>query len=203
LQNRTLKRRLTGIAIWLSLSGTNIGLFAWADCMPQPMTVVLATPFSSRIDRVEDTLQAVLNHTVPLPNGQILPAGTMLKGQVSKLQHATAHTPGKILIRFSKAVTVDGTVYPISAMPATPDGWLQPSDADTSVWHVSPTRSTRLLTERIQRRLGTNRAVWAQILGINENIIPDPSTDEFMVTYNRHDVLAGAGDTLQLTLSCP
>jgi hypothetical protein len=55
----------------------------------------------------------------------------------------------------------------------------------------------------IQRRLGPDPAVWAQILGIPQNVIPDPSTDEFIRQYNRRDVLAGAGDTLQLRCGPP
>jgi hypothetical protein len=67
---------------------------------------------------------------------------------------------------------------------------------------VSATRSTRLLNMTLQRRLGTNRGVWAQKLGIHENIIPDPTTDEFIQTYNQRDVLVGAGDRMRLRLYC-
>lgn len=202
-----MKNTLKCLPGWqmLALLLTGAGFFytANADCLPQPMTVVLATPFSSRIDRTGDPLQAILNHTITLPTGQTLPAGTLLKGQVIGIQAANAKESGKIRIRFSQAITADATPYRISAAPATTDGWLRQQDADTGIWYVSQTRSTRLLNDRLQRRLGTDRAVWAQILGIHENVIPDPSSDAFMIHYNRHDVLAGAGDIIQLNLACP
>jgi hypothetical protein len=59
-----------------------------------------------------------------------------------------------------------------------------------------------MLNQKIMQRLGTDRTVWAQILGINSSFIPDPSTDSFIRDYNRHDVLVGSGDVLQLRTGC-
>jgi hypothetical protein len=163
----------------------------------------MATPFSSRIDRIGDPLQAVLVHDFTMTDSQTLPAGTMLKGKVTGLRPSDQYQAGQIQVRFTQAAgTTMDSFTPLNAALATPDGWLHQEDAGTPVWHVALNRSTRLLNMMIERRLGSNRAVWAQILGIHENTIPDPSTDEFMGWYNRHDVLVGAGDQLQLRMQC-
>lgn len=198
------KRLVIMVLSMLSILG--IPKLAWADlasCNLQPFDVIMATPFSSRIDWVGDPLQAVLSNALVLPNGQTLPAGTKLRGKVKDIRPSERNNAGEILVQFTRA-SGPGVEVPVAidAYPATVDGWLRQSDADTPVWHVSLQRSTRLLTMKIQRRLGADRAVWAQVLGIHRNMIPNPSTDEFMQTYNRHDVLVGAGDRLQLQLGC-
>lgn len=201
-----MKVRIFGLLMALTIAGMGIlptDAPAQNGCQSQTAIVVMATPMSSRIDRVGDPLQAVLSHLITLAPGKVLPAGTLLKGKVISIKKGKSTDSGQIQFRFTQAITADNSPYIISAIPATPDGWLHQSDANTPVWGVSLTRSTRLLNERIQRRLGTNRAVWAQILGMNENTIPDPTTDEFIADYNRHDVLIGAGDRIQLQLSCP
>lgn len=162
----------------------------------------MATPLSSRINRIGDPVQAVLAQPVSLDQTGSLPSGTLLNGRVVALSASKPGKAGKIQFRFTQADgrTIDARL--ISAMPATADGWLRRQDAETPVWQVSPTHSTRLLNDMIQRRLGTNRAVWAQVLGINENTIPDVTTDEFIRFYNRDDVLVGAGDQIQVRFNC-
>lgn len=200
-----MRNRFMVVALWVLsiLFGVEAG---WADgepCNPQPFDVIMATPFSSRIDRVGDSLQAVLSQDLRVSERQTLPSGAILRGTVTGIRPSEPHEAGQIQVRFTKAGG-PGMEAPVAidASLATVDGWLHQSDADTPVWHVSLGRSTRLLNMMIQRRLGPDQTVWAQILGIHENVIPDPSTDEFIQQYNRHDVLVGAGDRLQLQLRC-
>jgi hypothetical protein len=172
---------------------------AGISCVAQSFDVILATPFSSRINRVGDQLQAILIHQTALGSQMVFPSGTLLKGRVADVQASTAKRTAAIRIRFSD---INGLRY-WQAEPDTSDGWLRQPDENSPIWLVSAERSTRLLNMALQRRLGTNRAVWAQRLGIYENIIPDPTTDEFIDAYHRNDVLAGAGDRLRLKLVCP
>lgn len=173
------------------------------NCTPQIAGVVIATPLSSRIDRVGDPVQAVLEQALSLGETAVLPSGTLLNGRVIALRSPSHGQSGQIQFQFTHASgSAMDTQQTIDAMPATTDGWLRQSDVMGPVWQISPTRSTRLLNEIIQRRLGSNRAVWAQILGINENTIPDVTTDEFMHLYNRQDVLVGAGDRIQVLFTC-
>jgi hypothetical protein len=88
-------------------------------------------------------------------------------------------------------------------MAATEAGWLHQQDANTPVWQVSLNHSTRLLNAKLQRRLGTNQGVWASSLGISENVIPDITTDAFIETYHRNNVLVGAGDRIYVRFNCP
>lgn len=201
-----LVKRLAGC---LAVFSTTVGwlgflvpAIAETTCIPQVFEVVMATPFSSRIDRVGDALQAVLVRPLVWGPNQVMPSGTLLKGRVSAVKPAGRGAVAQIGVKFSEAIQAMAGSQQVFVVLATPDGWLRQTDADTDVWRVSPTRSTRLLNTRVQGRLGTNRALWAQMLGINQNIIPDPGTDEFIRTYNRNDVLVGAGDRLKLWFLC-
>lgn len=191
--------RLAMSLIWLVCP---VSAIAETACIPQVFEVVMATPFSSRIDRVGDALQAVLVRPLVWGPNQVMPSGTLLKGRVSAVKPAGRGAIAQIGIKFSEAIQAMAGSQQVFVVLATPDGWLRQTDADTDVWKISPTRSTRLLNTRVQGRLGTNRALWAQMLGINQNIIPDPGTDEFIRTYNRNDVLVGAGDRLKLWFLC-
>lgn len=198
--------RLVGylVSFAMVLSWLTCPIFAIAEtaCIPQVFEVVMATPFSSRIDRVGDALQAVLVRPLVWGPNQVMPSGTLLKGRVSAVKPAGRGGVAQIGIKFSEAIQAMAGSQQVFVVLATPDGWLRQTDADTEVWKISPTRSTRLLNTRVQGRLGTNRALWAQMLGINQNVIPDPGTDEFIRTYNRNDVLVGAGDRLKLWFLC-
>lgn len=185
----------------LGLAGSLFSTFvAMADCLPQDIRVRLATPLSSRIDRVGDTVQAVLEKPLSLNETITLPAGTLLMGRITSLQAARQKSLGKIRFQLTRT---NGAGLGVTAIPATTDGWLSQTDAGGAVWQVSPTRSTRLLNEKIERRLGSNRAVWAQIIGLNENTIPDVTTNEFIQSYHRHEVLVGVGDEILMHFTCP
>lgn len=175
---------------------------AQTPCIPQVFSVDMATPVSSRINWVGDPVQAVLVQPLPLPDNTILPAGAVLKGKVLDVKASERSKPGLIKLVFGITKETK-TVGLFSAQINTQDGWLRQTDQNTLVWQVNPNHSTRLLNQRIQQRLGSDRAVWASVLGINENFIPNPTSDAFMVRYNRNDVLVGAGDTLKLQLNCP
>ena len=196
-------RRCTQVML-LGLLGTTVWLGqALADCLPQRAGVLMSTPLSSRLYRVGESVQGVLEHPMALSPTVTLPSGTMLQGRVTgvKVGERTG-PPGKIRIQFTKASTLDLGVIPLLALPDTEGGWLLPQDADTAVWQVSLSRSTRLLNSMVQRRLGTDRAVWASMLGIQENVIPDITTDSFIEQYHRNNVLVGAGDRIYLRFAC-
>jgi hypothetical protein len=191
-------RFVLALSAWIALPAFVLAM----GCVSKPASVIMATPLSSRINRIGDPVQAILEQPLVLDDTVSLPAGTLLNGRVVALRASKGEQSGQIQFRFTRA---DGEVpggRPIAAMPATDDGWLRRQDAGTPVWQVSPTHSTRLLNEMIQRRLGTDRTVWAQVLGINANTIPDVTTDDFMQSYNRNDVLLGAGDRVELRFSC-
>jgi hypothetical protein len=175
---------------------------AWADCKADTFEVVMATALSSRINRVGDPVEAVLKNPLLVAETDLLPAGTVLKGKVAAIQRGTGRKSGQLQIVFNGTAGYDSYPLPFAGMVNTPDGWLHQQDAETAVWHPAPNRSTRMLNQKIMQRLGTDRTIWAQILGINSSVIPDPSTDSFMRDYNRHDVLVGAGDALQLRTGC-
>lgn len=201
-----VSKDLRRVVVWGCCLFGGIGLLwmplLWADCVPRTGEAVMATPLSSRINQLGDPVQAVLEKPLLLNENLSLPAGTLLRGKVVSIHPSQRRQAGSIQFCFTEVsgMTLDNEL--ISAFPATTDGWLHQADADTPVWQVSPTRSTRLLNERLQRRLTSNRAVWAQVLGINENTIPDVTTDAFIYSYSRQDVLVGAGDHLLLRFNC-
>lgn len=196
---------MNGLKCWLGVMmafGLVGPVGAQTPCMPEAFSVDMATPVSSRINWVGDPVQAILVQPLLLPDNTTLPAGALLKGKVLDVKASERSKSGVIKLVFdirSEAKAVG--LY--SAKIDTQDGWLRQADQNTPVWQVNPNHSTRLLNQRIQQRLGSNRAVWASVLGINENFIPNPTSDDFMVRYNRNDVLVGAGDTLKLQLNCP
>jgi hypothetical protein len=175
---------------------------AQTPCVHEAFSVDMATPVSSRINWVGDPVQAILVEPLVLPDNTTLPAGALLKGKVLDVKASERAKSGVIRLVF-EIKTEARAVGLYSAKIDTQDGWLRQTDQNTSVWQVNPNHSTRLLNQRIQQRLGSDRAVWASVLGINENFIPNPNSDAFMVRYNRNDVLVGAGDTLKLQLNCP
>ncbi len=196
------------IRFWLSIAclalfwlGAGVAL-AQNACNPKPFPVTMATPVSSRINWKGDGIEAVLTHPLPLSATASLPAGTLLKGEVTEVKPYGRKQPGMIRLTFNIAPLLAAPSL-LTAQVATPDGWLRQSDRNSPDWQVNANHSTRLLNEKIQRRLGSNRAVWASVLGINENIIPNPTSDAFIVQYNRNDVLVGAGDSILLRLRCP
>lgn len=199
--------RFQSLAVCLLLALTLIG---WprpapaADCPHHTVDAVLSMPLSSRISRPGEPVAAVLVQQTAIRPDVLLPPGSRLNGRVLKTApHQRTGEPGRLMLVFTEALTLNGRTEDITAMAATPDGWLKPDDAGTSAWQPTANRSTRLLNQRIMRRLGSDQAVWGQILGIRGNRIPDPTTDRFMVEYHRHDLLMGAGDRIQLRLGCP
>lgn len=169
----------------------------WADT--PTIEVILSTPVSSRINRVGNPVQAVLRESVIFKECQ-LPSGTTLHGQVDAVESSTVRrrAPGRIRVVFTDAFLPTGEVENVTWIPDTPNGWLTQVDGIIPAVKSMPGHSTRILNNIVRRRLPADRAVWNQALGINTNDIPDPSTDEFMQTYNKHDVLLGAGDFLRL-----
>jgi len=208
MNRATLWRQWSGLGLLAGMAAMFIFSFsAIAECQWQPQTagVVMATPLSSRLDRVGEPIQAVLEHPLQLAPDLILPSGTMLKGRVVAVKRGEPNygPPGRL--RFQMVLATDQRIgnLLIMAQPATEGGWLSQQDANTSVWQVALNHSTRLLNEMIQRRLGTNQAVWAASLGINQNTIPDVTTDEFIERYHRNNLLVGAGDRIYLRFTCP
>jgi hypothetical protein len=186
----------------LLLSGTTLLSTVWADCKTDAFEVAMATALSSRINRVGDPVEAVLKAPLLVAETDLLPAGTVLKGKVAAIQKAAGGKPGRLQVVFNRTAGYDSYPLPFAGTVNTPDGWLHQQDENTTVWQPAPNRSTRMLNQKIMQRLGTDRTVWAQILGINSSFIPDPSTDSFIRDYNRHDVLVGSGDVLQLRTGC-
>lgn len=182
----------------------SLGLFlvllsglGWAES--STVNVILSTPLSSRINRVGQPVQAVLGEPVTLSDGQDLPTGTTLTGQITAVESSdVVRHPGRLKLIFTMAKLPSSETRGIYLMPDTPDGWLNKADTYLTACKLVPGHSTRLLNSMLRRRLPCDRAVWNQVLGINSSTIPDPSTDEFMQEYNRHDVLLGTGDWLRL-----
>lgn len=171
-------------------------------CIPDEFNVTMATPVSSRINWVGDSVEAILTQPLALSGQTSLPAGTLLKGKVTQVKSSQDFKAGMIRLIFQKTPGLPGQ-KDFSAQVATPDGWLRQGDRNTTVWRPSPTRSTRLLNQKVEQRLGSNRAVWASVLGMNQNTIPQVNSDDFMAQYNKNDVMVGAGDSLKLRRSCP
>lgn len=180
----------------LCLSAWLFGM-SWAEL--QSSQVVLSTPMSSRINTVGYRVQGVLAGPLKLQDSSLLPTGTTLIGKLLAVEPGKrAKQSGRLRLVFTDAILPNGQFKLIRLLPDTPDGWLTRADGALSVWTVMPGHSTRLLNTIIQRRLPCDRSLWSQILGINSNSIPDPSSDTFIVEYNRHDVLIGAGDWLRV-----
>ncbi len=183
-----------------------VAALAWicparADCPHGSVHAVLSSPLSSRIDHRNDLVNAVLVDRVS-QNGLSLPSGTHLEGRLLKVSPASTQQEGRLMVVFTRAILARGESQAITAMADTEDGWLDRADTGHA-WEATPNHSTRLLNQKLMRRLGTDRAVWGQILGIRGNHIPDPTTDQFIVDYHARDVLLGAGDVLRLRLGCP
>jgi hypothetical protein len=193
------------LALVLLLCGLGIIPFADAECQPQTAGVLMATPLSSRLDRVGDAIQAVLEHPVQLASDLVLPSGTRLKGRVTAVKSGEPNggPPGRLQFHMTLAQAPAIGNLQIQAEPATEGGWLSQADANTPVWQIALGRSTRLLNDMVARRMGTNQAVWASTLGIQQNVIPDISTDEFIERYHRNNLLVGAGDRIYLRFACP
>lgn len=164
--------------------------------------MIMSTPVSSRINWVGDPVNAVLLRPLEVSQQMAWPAGAIIQGKVVQVNAFGPGKPARIRLRFMTASSPTGK-GPLLAQPDTSDGWLRLADQNTDSWTVSPNRSTRLLNQKIQQRLGSNRAVWASVLGMNQNTIPQVDSDHFMKNYNRNDVMVGTGDTLKLQFICP
>lgn len=194
-----MRRLISGLLVTLGLI-PSLGA-AQTPCQPDDFLVDVATPVSSRINWAGDPVQAILVHPLSLYNQTSLPAGTVLKGKVLAVEPSHGKQSGKIRIGFVLG-DPKGGLHLFPAKIATPDGWLSLHEQNTDVWRINPNHSTRLLNQKIEQRLGSSRAVWVSVLGINENTIPDPTSDAFMIRYNRNDVMVGAGDSLKLRIDC-
>lgn len=184
------------------LCGLSWPVQAQNSCTQQEFAINMATPVSSRINWKGDPIEAVLTHDLPLSRSMILPAGSLLKGKVAAVKSSEDVKKGEIRLTFTIPANQSGSAF-FPAQVATPDGWLRQQDENTPVWQLDPNRSTRLLNQKIEQRVTSNRAVWASVLGINQNTIPQIGSDEFMAQYNRNDVMVGVSDTLKLHLNCP
>jgi hypothetical protein len=191
---------ITVVCLWFCLISRAEA--AQIKCQRQVFKAIMATPVSSRINWAGDPVKAILSQPLEVSPQMTWPAGTMIHGKVAKVNASGHGKPGRIQLRFMSAVSSIGKA-PFQAWPDTPDGWLRLTNQNTDSWRVSPKRSTRLLNQKIQQRLGSNRAVWASVLGMNQNTIPQVDSDNFMQDYNRNDVMVGAGDTLKLQFICP
>lgn len=192
----------TLILCMTALCGLSWPAQAQNSCTQQEFAINMATPVSSRINWKGDPIEAVLTHDLPLSSSMILPAGSLLKGKVAAVKSSEDVKKGEIRLTFTIPANQSGSAF-FPAQVATPDGWLRQRDENTPVWQLDPNRSTRLLNQKIEQRVTSNRAVWASVLGINQNTIPQIGSDEFMVQYNRNDVMVGVSDTLKLRLNCP
>jgi hypothetical protein len=197
-----MKQCVLTVAVCLGLCWINPPVVAQNQCQNPVFKVIMGTPLSSRINWVGDPVKAVLLQPLEVSPQMTWPAGSIIQGKVVGVNAFGHGKPGGLLLRFMTASSQTGK-GPLLAQPDTSDGWLRITDQNTNVWMVSPSRSTRLLTQKIQQRLGSNRAVWASVLGLNQNTIPQVNSDHFMQDYNRDDVMVGAGDTLKLQCICP
>lgn len=194
---RFCSRALKGLlfVVFMALSS------GWAESTIEDTVVeaILSTPVSSRINQVGYKVKAVSLKPLSFNDGQTLPSGTTLYGHISAVESSKdTRSSGRLKLLFTQAIISPSEHKDICLIPDTPDGWLNKADTYLGAVKEMPGHSTRLLNAIIRRRLPADRAVWGQLLGLNINNIPDPSTDEFMQEYNRHDVLLGAGDWLRL-----
>lgn len=87
------------------------------------MNTSISTYLSSANSQIGDQVSATLGSDI-IQNGQVvLPAGTQIQGQVVSVQPGRRLSRfGQIQMRFNRAQTPDGRVFPLSAKVVTPDG---------------------------------------------------------------------------------
>lgn len=128
---------------------------------PAGTTVPAMTTYtiSSMTSRVGDRVAVTLGSGLAGNGGMVLPAGTVVEGQVVEVSKANRFfsRSGRLNIRFNTAITPDGRRVPISAKIATQDG--------TGVL-TAGTTATRLKETAISGALGAGTgAVLGTALG--------------------------------------
>lgn len=87
------------------------------------LAVTTTTALSSSINRIGDLFSTRLSNDLYIGGGLLLPAGSVIEGQVTQVESAGRTGRNGILgIRFSSAQTPNGQRVPISARIATEDG---------------------------------------------------------------------------------
>ena len=87
------------------------------------LNVATTTAISSGLNNVGDPISTRLAGDLYVSGGLILPAGSVIEGQVTQSQKAgRAGKNGMLGVRFTTAVTPNGQRVPISARIATEDG---------------------------------------------------------------------------------
>lgn len=159
---------------------------------------IVATAFSSKMNRVGEPVQVFLSNATTTPEGTALPSGTRLYGKIAEILYNKHRDPAGIRLLFLWAQPPGRPTVPIRGVVAGNDGVLTAQSFD--IYTPSPNRSYATLKFRIRAILSSDQAVWNQVLGVNQSPLVDYESDSFMEWYNRHAVLIGVGDTLRLRL---
>jgi len=87
------------------------------------MSTSVSSYLSSANSQVGDQVSVTLGTDLVMGGQVVLPAGTQVQGQVVSVQPGKRLSRfGQIQMRFSRAQTPDGRIYPLSAKVITPDG---------------------------------------------------------------------------------
>ncbi|MEW5821242.1 MAG: hypothetical protein AB1782_13700 [Cyanobacteriota bacterium] len=87
------------------------------------LAVTTTTAVSSEMNNVGDPFSTRLSNDLYVGGGLVLPAGSIIEGQISSLTNAgRTGRNGSLGIRFTNAITPNGQRVPISARIATEDG---------------------------------------------------------------------------------
>jgi hypothetical protein len=133
------------------------------------LQVVLQTPISTDVNQVGDPIEGSINHNVYVGTTLLIPHGTRLFGQVTRLEAAAEGKDGVLAVRFNSILMQDSQEsIPISAHVKT-------EEADHT-WGGYATRGT-IAYSSTQRAWYTgeyNRTVYGGKWRVGEHIIQSP-----------------------------
>jgi hypothetical protein len=139
------------------------------------------------------TFQAVLATKAELTSGPVLPAGTVLIGQVIE-DGMTAGGPPRLALRFTTAQLKDGQTLPIRA---TIVDYQQPEDIDTESHPITP--GQQLENFWTAQTLEVNQLDALSHVDMHSDIAsPDSAV---FTAHNNKDVKLRAGSELQLAIA--
>lgn len=175
---------------------TTPAVTAVAVASPTLMTTV-GTSFSALLNQPGDTVKVYLNTATVLPTGQMLPAGTQLKGKILSMPHNQKRQSQDMKIVFTQAAPPLSAPISIQATPDMPEGILTPG---AEAIGLKETHSYESLKGKLVKTLGADQAVYNQRLNVNSSQLTDYRKDDFIQKFHKNAVLVGSGDQLRLKL---
>lgn len=88
------------------------GVFGFAQQIPPGtvLPVMLRSGIDARHDKPGKDVTGKIMQDVRLPDGQMIPRGTKIRGQIVRAQPASAGTPSQLIVKFDRVVAKNGPI---------------------------------------------------------------------------------------------